>query len=495
MQSTKSERIKTMFDQGISVAQIVAETGFSQSYVYKQRSGIRTTTRITSEEQERYVEWYGRGDTIAVIAKRVGRSTQSVHAALRRANVAMRKAAPPKTAKPRSSGTKATRLAQAILHLWDDGQTITSIAHDLSCGENTVRRVLDTRRPGERHLRLVPTSRTVCEGCGESYPAESFPDRSDRPGKRHARCHACLRDWRRQWQKANPGRNREGVRRRRARLRNSRQIHYRDADIFARDGGRCWFCSLPVDPGLSHPHPEAMVIHHIHPISKQGPDIPKNVSLAHYTCNHKAKDAYEPPFADWLVSEIPIPEARALIKEHHYLHRVGPISHAFGLYDDQDQVGGIVTFGSPTSNRIVRSVTDAEVTVLELNRLLIGDEAPFGAGSWFLSRALRMLPAAIVVSYADNDIQDRWGHSHDGGVYRACSFNYSGTSKPATEYRLPGSSRNVGKHTEGSEPHRVSPKSRYWTVTGTAKQKRQLRSAMRWPVLPYIKIDRQESAK
>jgi 5-methylcytosine-specific restriction endonuclease McrA len=495
VQSIKSERIKAMLDQGMTVAEIVAETRFSQSYVYKQRPISRPTTRITPEEQGRYIEQYQSGDPISVIAERAGRSTQSVHAALRRAGVTMRKAAPPRRVTPKPSGTQATRLASAILHLWDDRQTIASIAHDLSCGENTVRRVLDANRPGERLSRLVVVPRTVCEGCGESYPAESFPERLDRPGKRHARCFACLRDWRRQWQKANPERNREGVRRRRARLRNARQIHYRDSDIFERDGGACWFCTLPVDPNLSFPDPKAMVIHHLHPIAKQGPDIPKNVALAHYDCNHKAKDAYDPPFARWVVSQIPITEARTLVKERHYLHRVGPISYAFGLYDNQDRIRGVITFGSPTSNRIVRSVTDAEVTVLELSRLWIEDQTPFGGGSWFLSRALRMLPAAIVISYADNDVQDPWGHSHDGGVYRACSLNYSGTSRPATEYRLPGSSRNVGKHTAGSEPHRVSPKSRYWTVTGTARQKRTLRAVMKWPVLPYLKIDRQGSGE
>jgi hypothetical protein len=230
-----------------------------------------------------------------------------------------------------------------------------------------------------------------------------------------------------------------------------------------------------------------MVVHHVHPIAKRGPDIKKNVAIAHYDCNHKAKDKYDPPFYSWVVSPIPYHQAKMSIEKHHYLHRVGLVSFAFGLFDGADTLVGVVTFGSPPSQRITQSVTGGDARVLSLNRLWIADEAPFGAGSFFLARALRQLPQAIIVSYADTEITDpRYGTTHSGALYRACSFAYSGTSAPATEWRLPGGERNVGQKTEGAVPVRVSPKARYWTVTGSRRQRRKLREECLWPVISYL---------
>jgi hypothetical protein len=386
--------------------------------------------------------------------------------------------------------TKSARLGPEILNLWDKGGAIAEIARSLSCGDNTVRRTVDQHRPGQRASRaaglLVVAETKACLGCGEVKPTDSYPERPDRPGKRQARCEACLRDWRRGWQHENPERNREGVRRRRARLRKSRSQPYRDMDVYVRDNGLCWFCHEHVDPLLRYPDRKSMVVHHLHPIAKSGPDVMTNVALAHYDCNHRAKDAYDSPFIGWTVRPLPIPDARRVVIAYHYLHRACPMSYAFGLHDDLGVLRGAVAFGSPSSQRITRSVTSAEVKVLELKRLWINDDAPFSAGSFFVSRALRQLPPAIVVSYADTGVSDpRFGTAHHGGVYRACSFFYSGTSRPATEWRVPGSARNAGKAHPDSERVAVSPKARYWTTTGSARQKKMLRRDMQWPALPW----------
>lgn len=388
----------------------------------------------------------------------------------------------------RKSNTKSVRLSAEILRLWDAGNDgVSQIALAVGCGDSTVRRVVNAQRPGEiasRANRIVPEK--VCTVCGETQPLERFPFRQDRPGVRESRCFPCLRDWRRAYQHQNPDRNREGVRRRRARLRQAQTEPYRDDEIFDRDKGMCWFCKEPVDKSLVWPDPKKMVIHHLHPISKWGPDIKKNVALAHYECNHRAKNKYQPTWDDYVVSELPYADAKRLIEQYHYSHRIGLVSRAFGLFDSENSVVGVVTFGTPPSHRIATSVTDDPgVTVLMLARLWISDETPFGAGSWFLSRALRLLPAAIVVSYADTAIKDtRYGTAHDGGIYRACSFNYAGTTRPNTEWRLPGQQRNVGKNTPGAVQVEVSPKTRYWTVTGTQKQRRALRRKCKWGVLP-----------
>lgn len=384
---------------------------------------------------------------------------------------------------------KRARLEAEILRLWDAQNPIAAIARSLGCGDNTVRRLLDDKRPGERLARSAKKTVTEkeCQGCHEVKPLADFPPRADRPGVLHARCHLCLRDWRRTYQHDNPGRNREGVRRRRARLRAARTEPYRDLEIHARDGGLCWFCGLEVDLSEAWPSRMSMVVHHVHPIAKNGPDIRKNVGIAHYDCNHKAKDRYDPPFSEWVVSAVPYETAKEHIEANHYLHRIGLVSFAFGLYDENNVLAGVVTFGSPPSNRITKSVTEGSEKVLSLSRLWISDDAPFGVGSFFLARALRQLPAAIIVSYADTAITDpRYGTAHSGALYRACSFFYSGTSRPAVEWRLPGGERNVGRDTPGSVPVKVSPKARYWTVTGSQRERRRLRRACLWPVLPYL---------
>ena len=199
-----------------------------------------------------------------------------------------------------------------------------------------------------------------------------------------------------------------------------------------------------------------------------------------------ARDYYKPAFSTWVVGPVPNVEARDVLIEKHYLHRKANISYAYGAYDTDHNLMAVVSFGSPTSFRVVRSASDEPFTVIELNRLWIDDDAPFGLGSWFLSRALKQLPAYIVVAYADLSITDpRYGTAHDGAIYRACSFNYAGASRPNTEWQLPGKSRNVGKHVLGSVQVVTSPKRRFWTVTGTKADKRRLRKVCKWATLPY----------
>jgi hypothetical protein len=139
----------------------------------------------------------------------------------------------------------------------------------------------------------------------------------------------------------------------------------------------------------------------------------------------------------------------------------------------------VVTFGSPSSWRINQSICPGlPKSVIELNRLWISDDAPFGAASWFVSKALRELPALIVVSYADSSIQGRIG-PHDGAVYRALSFNYAGKTKARKEWRMPDKARNTGK-VPGAVLSDVSSKHRYWTVTGNRREKKTLRALVQW---------------
>lgn len=353
--------------------------------------------------------------------------------------------------------------------------------------------------------RPAPTEKR-CTVCKKTKALKDFPFRYDRPTKRESRCFECLKAARRSYaqtdavrnfetraaekrhyHEAHPRYNDQSSRRRRARHKQIRTEPYTREQVRSRDKGLCWFCQKDVDSSLKWPHPESEVIHHIHPESKKGPDVFDNVAIAHNRCNTRHKNKHESEFTKgWAVTPISGQLARQLSKEYHYLHRAPNASFAFGLFHN-DQIMGFVVFGSPSSVRITRSVCPSDIkSVIELNRLWCSDEAPFGAASWLVSRALKLLPPYIVISYADTSVLDsRDKRPHDGTIYRALSFNYAGQSTSKNEYRLPGSTRSVKKDTSGSEVYRVSPKNRFWTITGNRREKRALYAICDWPELPY----------
>jgi hypothetical protein len=98
-----------------------------------------------------------------------------------------------------------------------------------------------------------------------------------------------------------------------------------------------------------------------------------------------------------------------------------------------------------------------------------------------------MLPARIIVSYADLSL------GHVGTVYRAMNFRYAGWTDmerktPRFDYVVPG------KHTrqafrdgvrQFTERRRRIPKVKYWTVTGTKREKAALSKACTWPSLSW----------
>lgn len=354
-----------------------------------------------------------------------------------------------------------------------------------------------SREANRRKLeaRNARTEQT-CTRCEETKPIEEFSFRNDRPEKRRSQCIPCWKEVcsernhryseenfekiaasKRKYHAANPGYNDVSIRRRRARAARVKTEDFTRAEIRERDGDRCYLCGGDIDPSLKWPDPYAATLHHLHPISKYGPNIAQNTVLAHSRCNIQQKNGYKSPFVDWRVSPIDRDMARTLAEEHHYMHRKPNISFAFGLFDSVDELRGFSTFGTPTSSRIGRSIFPSDIKrVIEFNRLWIEDSVPYGAATWFVSRALKELPPLIVVTYADLSA------GHTGSVYRALSFNFAGQTKPRKEYRLPGKSRNVGK-VPGAVQCVVPARRRFWTVTGTPAQKRALRSLVEWPSL------------
>lgn len=186
------------------------------------------------------------------------------------------------------------------------------------------------------------------------------------------------------------------------------------------------------------------------------------------------------------VTQIEHRAAAKIVVAHHYLHRKPSISYAYGLHAG-DQLVGVVTFGTPASRHMQIGACPSDPSaVIELNRLWVSDAMPPNTESWFVSRALRQLPARIVVSYADTT------YGHVGYVYRALSFHYAGWTD--MERRLPRLDylpAKDGLHTREAfrsgvrTTVRRQPKVKYWTTTGTPAQRRALRARCGWPSLDW----------
>lgn len=178
--------------------------------------------------------------------------------------------------------------------------------------------------------------------------------------------------------------------------------------------------------------------------------------------------------------------ATELVVAHHYLHRRPPTSYAYGLLDG-GTVWGVVTFGTPPSRHLQMSACpDSPSLVVELNRLWVHDDLPDNSESWFVSRALKLVPPRIVVSYADT----REGHY--GYVYRALNFHYAGwTDMDRKTPRFDYVPIDPTKHSRDAfrtgvkERTRRLPKVKYWTTTGTRRDRKRLERLCAWPSLSW----------
>lgn len=190
-----------------------------------------------------------------------------------------------------------------------------------------------------------------------------------------------------------------------------------------------------------------------------------------------------------VVEPCPKADAARAVVDHHYLHRKPNISFAFGLYRNAKLVG-VVTFGTPASRHLQLSVCrEHPEHVIELNRLWVHDSMPKNTESWFVSRALKQLPARIVVSYADT------AHGHLGYIYRALSFRYAGwTDMERKTPRYDYIPHDPSQHTREafrsgySDRVRRQPKVKYWTTTGHPAERRRMARLCGWPVYDWREL-------
>jgi hypothetical protein len=189
------------------------------------------------------------------------------------------------------------------------------------------------------------------------------------------------------------------------------------------------------------------------------------------------------------VSSIEHFECREWLLYKHYAKRMPSISYSYGLFDGLDLIG-ICTIGKPASPSLCVGVCGKEQSeyVYELNRLVVNDDLPSNALSYFVGKVLKLLPPMILVSYADTS------QNHHGYIYQATNWIYTGATKERTDIGFEDGthSRHYDKKIDKSLFRKKrSSKHRYIYFIGTKRDKKIWRSLLRYDAEEYPKGDNQ----
>lgn len=151
------------------------------------------------------------------------------------------------------------------------------------------------------------------------------------------------------------------------------------------------------------------------------------------------------PFVAARYEVAPIPDdrtARAFVEREHYSHSYPAARFRFGLFAAGTLVG-VAVFSVPMTAAALRPFAASEA--VELGRLVLLDEVPGNAESWFVARAfsaLRREGLAGVVSFSDpvprrSVAGDLVLPGHVGTVYQALGAVYAGRATARTLRLLP----------------------------------------------------------
>ena len=116
----------------------------------------------------------------------------------------------------------------------------------------------------------------------------------------------------------------------------------------------------------------------------------------------------------------------------HYAKRIPPIEYAFGLFNNENIMQGIITYSTPVSNNL-RCIFNNQFKLIELNRLVINEGLEKNCLSFLVSKSLKLLPSPLaIISYADTS------QNHNGYIYQATNFIYTGLSAKRTDWKIKG---------------------------------------------------------
>jgi len=184
----------------------------------------------------------------------------------------------------------------------------------------------------------------------------------------------------------------------------------------------------------------------------------------------------------------------------HYAKRLPPIEHAFGLWDNNGIMQGIVTYGTPVSSTL-RDLWNNEYKLMELNRLVINEGLENNVLSYLVSQSFNQMPQPLVlVSYADTS------KNHHGYIYQATNWIYTGLSAVFKDYYVKGMEHlhngTIMDMSRGQE-NRVEwlrnkfgenlimidrpRKHRYFYFLGNKKECKQMKEMLPYKIEPYPK--------
>ena len=179
-----------------------------------------------------------------------------------------------------------------------------------------------------------------------------------------------------------------------------------------------------------------------------------------------------------------------LLKKH-YAKRIPSISYAFGLYDNENLLQGVITFGFPPNYNFNNGKCvfgdEYSVLTLELNRLVVNDRLGKNVLSFFVSQALKQLPTpCCIVSYADPN------KGHHGYIYQATNWIYTGESTPKSKYIFESGEEfdlRRGIHTKGKlvRKERLKPTHRYFYFLGSRGERNKMKKFFKYKVYSYPK--------
>ncbi len=140
------------------------------------------------------------------------------------------------------------------------------------------------------------------------------------------------------------------------------------------------------------------------------------------------------------IRQIQREEAAPFLLEWHYMTYVpNKTSLKFFGYDDEDGIACIIALNHRPTNQHVAKKHFGEdwkaLNIGELSRMACRDECPTLTESMFLSRILtllRKLGYDAVISYAD------MAEQHEGTIYRATNWAYTGLAAPNEKYFVDG---------------------------------------------------------
>lgn len=187
-----------------------------------------------------------------------------------------------------------------------------------------------------------------------------------------------------------------------------------------------------------------------------------------------------------IVLQITAKEAWQFLKPRHYAGRKPQISKAFGWYIN-DELVAVCTFGKPASPSLCVGICGERHShsVYELNRLCRVEHLKEPL-SQFVGACLRILKSEdwVIVSYSDT------GMHHNGYIYQACNFLYTGQTKQRTDkWTANGKhSRHYSNEEQGEYRKVRTAKNRYvFFATRNKAKKVEWLESLSYPILPYPK--------